>query len=90
MYFYILQNPCVTCFENIREKEKREELKQYLVDLDIHKEFFEKNKKFRGKKDIDTWRSAFNYLNDELTSLLKTLNIIIFLMTPGCGGFVCL
>ena len=84
LYYYILQNPCVTCFENIREQDKRDTLKQYLVDLGIHKKLFEKNKMFR-EKNMDTWRSGFSYLSDQLTYLLRISNMILFLILLAVG-----
>lgn len=86
LYNYILQNPCETCFENVKDSAKREWIYQYLADLRIgHKMDSVNRVLIRGKKD--TYRSMFEFVNEMLNTRLMWLSVISFIIFAGLSLF---
>lgn len=86
LYNYILQNPCEICFENNPDPEQRERFAQYMSNLKIDSLMQRENQRLMQKHE-DTYRSEFEYVNWQLTKLLRTITLIIFIILVGLGIF---
>ncbi|MES2328699.1 MAG: glycoside hydrolase family 18 protein [Bacteroidota bacterium] len=82
LYWYILKNPCEVCFEDIKDPESGKVINQYLDDLRIDSLRDDANKTRPPNKKI---KSKFEYVNDELTSLLGYLTLFSLLVILVCG-----
>ena len=83
LYWYILKNPCEVCFENIKDPETYRTIGQYLTDLKIDSLRTSKNEIRSDNKKI---RSKFEYVNDELTSLLGYFTLFFLVLLIFCSG----
>ena len=83
LYWYILKNPCEVCFEDIKDPAYRSVVYQYLEDLRVDSMINDANKKRPLNK---RFISRFEYINDELTSLLGLFTLISLLIGLVCGA----
>lgn len=82
LYWYILKNPCEVCFENIKDPETFRTISQHLDDLRIDSLRNSANEDRTIGKKI---RSKFEYVNDELTTLLGYLTLFFLILLLICS-----
>jgi len=86
LYNYILQNPCEICYENDADTAQRDRFDQYMTDLKVDSLMKSENEKLMANHE-DTFRSKFEYVNEQLTTLLLRITIIVFILLLGLGIF---
>jgi spore germination protein YaaH len=86
LYNYILQNPCEICYENNKDSAQKERLDQYMADFSTDSLMQKENERL-VKHGEDTYRSRFEFINGQLTDLLETITIVIFILLAGLGIF---
>lgn len=79
LFSYIVNNPCKTCFENTNDLTKYNRFQQYITDLRIDSILLAENKRLISQKE-DIFRSHFEYVNYQLTNLLRTTTWVICLI----------
>jgi len=84
LYNYILQNPCEICFENIKDSAKNEQMRQYLLDLDICAKMKAENLE-RMKNGKVPYRSQFQFVNSMLISTVFVITVILIIILLALG-----
>lgn len=84
LYWYIVNNPCKVCFDDIQDPKYAATLNLYLQELKIDSLINAENKKL---PPAERYKSRFEYINYELTNLLILSSIILFVLLLLATGF---
>ncbi len=84
LYWYIVNNPCKVCFDDIKDPAYAATLNKYLIELKIDSLITAENKKLPPEEQ---YKSRFEYINYELTNILFTTTIVLFILCLLICGF---
>lgn len=84
LYWYILNNPCQVCFEDESNPEHNALLNRYILELKIDSLIETENSRLKPE---ERYKSRFEYVNYELTTILIYSSIIFFLLLLLATGF---
>lgn len=84
LYWYIVNNPCKVCFDDIKDPAYAVKLNKYLTELKIDSLITAENKKLSPEEQ---YKSRFEYINYELTNILFTTTIVLFVLCLLICGF---
>lgn len=92
LYYYILHNPCETCFENgFDDEAEKDSLHQYIKDLRIDSLVNAKNIKApstdstAGAAQQKIFVTPFTYLTQEMNILFLCTTLFFLLLTAACA-----
>lgn len=86
LYWYIVNNPCKVCFDDIQDPKYAATLNQYLQELKIDSSIAAEN---RILPPNERYKSRFEYVNYELTNILIFSSILLFiLLLIGTGFYI--
>lgn len=84
LYWYIVNNPCKVCFDDIKDTGYATKLNLYLQELKIDSLIAAENKKLPS---AERYKSRFEYINYELTRLLVIVSAALFILLLLATGF---
>ncbi len=88
IYKYILDNPCITCFNNAQDSSIRSTIHKYIYELKGDSLLKAFNDKITDPKDYyKKYISFFEYYVDEMTEIALWIALIVSILLAALSGF---